>query len=756
VLKLAGIAGIVTLTTVYAFVHALGTDKSFVATISTNVNAPVAIRERVISFGYPIQASAHTAQRQVNVEQWDVDLKHEPYEGEDISFSGALAPKITTGTWKSTLLVLATAGALVTGLWSRLSRKARSLPQDPMGIAVASQSSNQYKRSGVAMATLMSQKVAAVGRPAPDFKMVVGHGAPHSLLDYRGEYVVILFYPAGQATPFHSFSARYTDVLGLGAEVIGVTNSAETYHVQQHRFPVLQDSDYSICRQYGMLTDDGEIAQGFFIIDKEGVVQHSARSNIVTQHIVDDCISMLQGLQYGQSGLSQSVEADVGHALAGAKASDILHVKPSVDISKLVARAGPLKQETVGVLLLNLGGPDTLDDVEPFLYNLFSDPEIFSLPTQMRWLNKPLAFIIAKVRARTSKEGYKAIGGGSPQLTTTIKQGEAIEAALAKQGLRARCYVAMRYWEPFTSTAIAQMKADGIRNLVVLPLYPQFSISTSGSSLRLLEKYFYEDQEFNEMKTTVIPAWYNRQGYIAAMADTIAAECNKFDDPTAPTIFFSAHGVPKSYVKDLGDPYVEQMEACVRFIMEDLKERGYSNPHAVAYQSRVGPVEWVTPYTDDKLRELGEQGIKKLVVVPISFVQEHIETLEEIDMEYRELAQECGITEWQRVPALGLNERFIDDLAAAVVEAMPQLVLPGGRAINEGNAVSLRIVNDLVNLYKKEELRLVPESLKMWGVTPTAELINGRAAMVTLAAATLWGGLQGKVLELVSDPRFFN
>ena len=112
------------------------------------------------------------------------------------------------GTWKSTLLVLATAGALVTGLWSRLSRKARSLPQDPMGIAVASQSSNQYKRSGVAMATLMSQKVAAVGRPAPDFKMVVGHGAPHSLLDYRGEYVVILFYPAGQATPFHSFSAR--------------------------------------------------------------------------------------------------------------------------------------------------------------------------------------------------------------------------------------------------------------------------------------------------------------------------------------------------------------------------------------------------------------------------------------------------------------------------------------------------------------------------------------------------------------------
>ena len=153
------------------------------------------------------------------------------------------------------------------------------------------------------------------------------------------------------------------------------------------------------------------------------------------------------------------------------------------------------------------------------------------------------------------------------------------------------------------------------------------------------------------------PGRFNREGYIAAMADTIAESCDKFADPTAPTIFFSAHGLPQTYITELGDPYMEQMKACTRFIMDALRAKGYTNPHALAYQSRVGPVDWIQPYTDAKLRELGAQGVKQIVVVPISFVQEHIETLEEIDMEYREVAEEAGITEWQRVPALGLNQR---------------------------------------------------------------------------------------------------
>ncbi len=274
----------------------------------------------------------------------------------------------------------------------------------------------------------------------------------------------------------------------------------------------------------------------------------------------------------------------------------------------------------VGVLLLNLGGPDKLEDVGPFLYNLFSDPEIIRLP--FRWLQKPLAWFIATRRTRTSQENYKQIGGGSPLRRITEAQGEALKEQLGSLGQEASIYVGMRYWHPYTEEAIAQLTQDNIEHLVILPLYPQFSISTSGSSFRLLEKLWQEDPKLQPIDYTVIPSWYKQPGYLQAMAQLIAQELEQFPNPDEVHIFFSAHGVPKSYVEEAGDPYQQEIEECTALIMQTLNR---PNVHTLAYQSRVGPVEWLQPYTEDALKELGAKGVKNLVVVPISFVSEHIE-----------------------------------------------------------------------------------------------------------------------------------
>lgn len=328
-------------------------------------------------------------------------------------------------------------------------------------------------------------------------------------------------------------------------------------------------------------------------------------------------------------------------------------------------------EEKVGVLLLNLGGPETLNDVQPFLFNLFADPDIIRLPRLFRFLQRPLAKLISVLRAPKSKEGYAAIGGGSPLRKITDDQALALKMALEAKGLSSNVYVGMRYWYPFTEEAVQQIKRDGITRLVVLPLYPQFSISTTGSSVRVLEQEFREDAYLSRVPVSIINSWYQREGYIKAMADLIEKELQRFSEPNEAMIFFSAHGVPVSYVEQAGDPYRDQMEDCIFLIMQELKARGVSNDHTLAYQSRVGPVQWLKPYTDEVLVELGKKGVKSLLAVPVSFVSEHIETLEEIDMEYRELALESGIKNWERVPALGLTPSFITDLADAVIEALP-------------------------------------------------------------------------------------
>jgi len=331
-----------------------------------------------------------------------------------------------------------------------------------------------------------------------------------------------------------------------------------------------------------------------------------------------------------------------------------------------------------------------------------------------------------------SKEGYAAIGGGSPLRRITDEQAEALRGALAAKGCAAQVYVGMRYWRPFTEEAVAQIKADRITRLVVLPLYPQFSISTSGSSLRLLEALFKEDPYLAAMAHTVIPSWYQRPGYVRAMADLIQTELRSAFPGTegAATIFFSAHGVPQSYVADAGDPYKEEMEECVALVMGELRARGVGNPFKLAYQSRVGPVEWLKPYTDTTIRELGAAGTPALLAVPVSFVSEHIETLEEIDCEYRELAHEAGIPGWGRVPALGCHGGFIADLADAVLEALPHTdAMAGPQDPSSRSLVPLGSVEDLLATYDGERLKLPPPVVVWrWGWTRSAEVWNGRAA----------------------------
>ncbi|MGB3615327.1 MAG: ferrochelatase [Elainellaceae cyanobacterium] len=365
----------------------------------------------------------------------------------------------------------------------------------------------------------------------------------------------------------------------------------------------------------------------------------------------------------------------------------------------------------VGVLLLNLGGPEQIEDVRPFLFNLFSDPEIIRLP--VAWLQKPLAWLISTSRANKSKANYREIGGGSPLRKITEEQAQVLQETLCQQGYDAQVYVGMRYWYPFTQEAIARIKRDRIERLVILPLYPQFSISTSGSSFRLLEQIWNEDPALQAIEHTVIQSWYDRPGYLKAMAQLIAQELDQLPDPDSAHIFFSAHGVPVSYVEEAGDPYQREIESCVDLIMKTLDR---PNEHTLAYQSRVGPVEWLKPYTEDAIEDLA-QRVESLVVVPISFVSEHIETLQEIDMEYRELAEEAGIKGFHRVPALNTHPVFIQDMADMVTEAL------------QSPALKLEDV-----MRPPSETKIYPQEKWEWGLTTAAEVWNGRLAMLGFLA----------------------
>ncbi len=316
-----------------------------------------------------------------------------------------------------------------------------------------------------------------------------------------------------------------------------------------------------------------------------------------------------------------------------------------------------------GVLLLNMGGPDRIEAIGPFLQNLFSDREIIRFPVPAA-VQRLLARSIARTRARKLAPVYRAMGGCSPQVTLTLKQAGRLEEALAEQGIPARVYVGMRYWKPFIRTSVEKMVADGITRAVVLPLYPQFSTATTGSSLGELARV--ASALGPEIAWLTVRSWETHPLYVSVLAELVRERLRRMPEGEEPALLFSAHSLPKRFV-DRGDPYPGQVAETVRAVLADLQWHGVSR---LAYQSRVGPVRWLRPTTAETLEELARAGHRRVVVAPVSFVSDHIETLQELDKEYRAVATSLGFTHFERAEAPNVRPRFIAALAAIVASEL--------------------------------------------------------------------------------------
>jgi ferrochelatase len=310
------------------------------------------------------------------------------------------------------------------------------------------------------------------------------------------------------------------------------------------------------------------------------------------------------------------------------------------------------------VVLMNLGGPDSLRAVRPFLYNLFSDPAIIRLPA---WLRLPLAWAIAARRAGVACGIYAQLGGSSPLLANTEAQARALEAEL---GAEYRCFIAMRYWHPMTAATVSAVKAWCPDETVLLPLYPQFSTTTTASSLDAWREEALR-QKFDS-KTRAIRSYPSVRGFVAALTAMAAATLDAAALEAAPVrLLFSAHGLPLKIVAG-GDPYPSEVECTAAAVVRALARPGLD--WRVCFQSRVGPLAWLGPSVDEELRRAGRDGVA-VVVAPISFVSEHSETLVELDRDYRHLAAACGVPAYHRVPTVGTDPCFISALAKLVCEA---------------------------------------------------------------------------------------
>ncbi len=318
-----------------------------------------------------------------------------------------------------------------------------------------------------------------------------------------------------------------------------------------------------------------------------------------------------------------------------------------------------------GVLLFNLGGPEKLEDVRPFLFNLFSDPDIIRIRSNV--LRKSLAWFIATTRQRKSRGLYRQIGGGSPLRRITEGQAAALRERLAQRGYPSTVYVGMRCWKPTIDEAVQRILVDEIEQLVVLPLFPQYSVTTTGSCLKHFRKLAEQSGLSSKVETRYVDAWYDDGLYIEAMADLIREGVSGFPDPKPEKVelLYSAHSIPARYVAE-GDPYLKQIRRSVELINSRLGSR---SPFTLSFQSKVGPVKWLEPSTMDVLQRFGRDGISQVLAIPISFVSDHIETLQEIDILYRELAAKAGIREFRRAASLNLSPKFIEALAGITIAA---------------------------------------------------------------------------------------
>jgi ferrochelatase len=316
-----------------------------------------------------------------------------------------------------------------------------------------------------------------------------------------------------------------------------------------------------------------------------------------------------------------------------------------------------------------LGGPDSLEAVEPFLYNLFCDPDIIDFPFA-RLAREPLARLVSSRRARRVQDHYVQIGGKSPILELTELQASRLESELRKT-LEARVFVAMRYWHPLTEEAVRQVLSDHIQTLVLLPLYPQYSVVTTGSSLNEWQRKFPRS---HAVDVRIVRDYHTHPIYLEALAERIdegLAEFRKTNGsalrlPSDVHLLFSAHGVPESVIK-AGDPYQAQIEATVRLV----RGRGaWPNPHSICYQSRSGPGRWLGPSLQEALQTLASSHSERVLVVPISFVSDHVETLYEINIEAREVAERLSIQQFHVTQGLNESPTFIRALADLVLHAV--------------------------------------------------------------------------------------
>ncbi|MGE0753578.1 MAG: ferrochelatase [Alphaproteobacteria bacterium] len=306
------------------------------------------------------------------------------------------------------------------------------------------------------------------------------------------------------------------------------------------------------------------------------------------------------------------------------------------------------------VILFNLGGPDDLKSVRPFLFNLFNDPAIIRLAQPLRWL---LAMLITTLRTRKAKGIYQQMGGKSPILDQTIAQATALEKQLAAEEDEYKTFVCMRYWDPRSDSVVRNVKAYSPDEVILLPLYPQYSTTTTESSIRDWERAARKCGL--DVPTSKICCYYDDFGFIAAHVNNIKDTYWRAAEESKPRVLFSAHGLPESIIRQ-GDPYQQQVEKTVELIVQVLSIDGID--HRICYQSKVGPKKWIGPSTEEEIEKAGKEGVSVLVV-PVAFVSEHSETLVELDVEYRELAQEHGVPNYWRVPALGTDPYYIQALA---------------------------------------------------------------------------------------------
>jgi len=309
------------------------------------------------------------------------------------------------------------------------------------------------------------------------------------------------------------------------------------------------------------------------------------------------------------------------------------------------------------VILFNLGGPDKLESVEPFLFNLFNDPEILSIPSIFRY---PLAKFISKRRAPIAKNIYKQIGNKSPILESTKEQAASLENSLStKDGYK--CFVVMRCWHPRAFDVIKKIKEFNPEEIILLPLYPQFSAVTSGSSINEWNN-LCKKENYN-VKTKTICCYPTENNFVESHVNLIKKTLKNIENKNF-KLLFSAHGLPEIKIKK-GDPYQWQVEKSVNAIMSGLKDENID--HVISYQSRVGPLKWIGPSTDAEIIKYSKEK-KGIVIVPVAFVSEHSETLVELDIEYKKLAEGNGCSFYKRVPALGVEESFIKGLTELVLQ----------------------------------------------------------------------------------------